>query len=82
MYETSELFRLPVSKLGECVVKLVDNSPFLHYLLVPRLHIINNRNTGNQSSPPPKGCWLPVLPILITLSREPVDNSKMVNRDI
>ena len=47
----------------------VDNnkhSKFLHYLLVPSLHIINVANTGNQKKPVkklnnPRGVLVPVF---------------------
>ena len=54
-------------------------SPFLHYRLAPSFKKINIGNTGNQN-PPEGGCWLPVFPILIFVSRKPADNAKMVNR--
>ena len=62
-------------------------SPFLHYLLVPSIHIINIRNTGNQNTPEKKKKsngwgWLPVFPILIPVSWELVDNAKMVNNQV
>ena len=59
--ENKDLFR-------QLVGQFCNNSPFLHYPLVPSFKKINIGNTGNQN-PPEGGFWLPVFPILIFVSR-------------